>query len=79
MMAYNGMDKITVDVPLMLRLMEYAREDAIHDKDLHFIAEHLSYPSYWSASSNNLAAASVSLAAASVSLDITISLQDNLQ
>ena len=27
MMAYNGMDKITVDVPLMLRLMEYARED----------------------------------------------------
>lgn len=41
MMAYNGMDKITVDVPLMLRLMEYAREDAIHDKDLHFVAEHL--------------------------------------
>ena len=34
MMAYNGMDKITVDVPLMLRLMEYAREDALHDKDL---------------------------------------------
>lgn len=41
MMAYNGMDKITVDVPLMLRLMEYAREDALHDKDLHFVAEHL--------------------------------------
>ena len=41
MMAHNGMDKITVDVPLMLRLMEYAREDALHDKDLHFVAEHL--------------------------------------
>ena len=41
MMAYNGMDKITVDVPLMLRLMEYAREDELHDKDLHFVAEHL--------------------------------------
>ncbi len=41
MMAHNGLDTITVDVPLMLRLMEFAREDALHDKDLHFVAEHL--------------------------------------
>lgn len=41
MMAYNGLDKIAVDVPLMLRLMEFAREDAESDEDLHFVAEHL--------------------------------------
>lgn len=41
MMAYNGLDVISVDVPLMLRLMEFAREDATSDKDLHFVAEHL--------------------------------------
>lgn len=42
MMAYNGLDVISVDVPLMLRLMEFAREDAESDEDLHFVAEHLS-------------------------------------
>jgi hypothetical protein len=41
MMAHNGLDVISVDVPLMLRLMEFAREDATSDKDLHFVAEHL--------------------------------------
>ena len=41
MMAHNGLDIISVDVPLMLRLMEFAREDATSDKDLHFVAEHL--------------------------------------
>jgi hypothetical protein len=37
----NAPDAITVDVPLMIRLMEYAREDASTDMDLHNIAEKL--------------------------------------
>lgn len=41
MMVHNGLDTITVDVPLMIRLLEFAREDALDDKDLHFVAEHL--------------------------------------
>jgi hypothetical protein len=39
--AANGIDKITVDVPLMIRLLEYAREDAKSDMDLHHVAEQL--------------------------------------
>lgn len=38
----NGGDKpdmITIDVPLIIRIMEYAREDAKDDMDLHTVAE----------------------------------------
>jgi hypothetical protein len=36
---FNPSDKITVDVPLFIRLLEYAREDAKTDMDLHNVAE----------------------------------------
>lgn len=36
-----GTDTIQVDVPLMIRLLEYAREEAMSDSDLHFLAERL--------------------------------------
>jgi hypothetical protein len=36
---FNPADKITVDVPLFIRLLEYAREDAKTDMDLHKITE----------------------------------------
>ena len=35
----NPEDKITMDVPLFIRMLEYAREDASTDIDLHDIAE----------------------------------------
>jgi hypothetical protein len=37
----NPTDTITVDVPLMIRLLEYAREDATTDMDLHKVTENL--------------------------------------
>jgi hypothetical protein len=37
--ATNKPDKIVVDVPLFIRLLEYAREDAKTDMDLHNVAE----------------------------------------
>lgn len=37
----NPQDEITVDVPLLIRLLEYAREDAKSDMDLHNVAENL--------------------------------------
>jgi hypothetical protein len=37
----NPEDVITVDVPLFIRLMEYAREDAKTDMDLHKVTEKL--------------------------------------
>lgn len=37
----NPEDKICVDVPLFIRLMEYAREDAKSDMDLHRVTERL--------------------------------------
>ena len=37
----NPQDEITVDVPLLIRLLEYAREDAKTDMDLHNVAEQL--------------------------------------
>ena len=40
MPQFNPSDKITVDVPLFIRLLEYAREDAKTDLDLHNVAEH---------------------------------------
>jgi hypothetical protein len=38
-MQFNPSDKITVDVPLFIRLLEYAREDAKTDMDLHSVTE----------------------------------------
>lgn len=36
----NGnIDVITLDVPLFLRLLEYAKEDAKTDMDLHYVTE----------------------------------------
>jgi hypothetical protein len=35
----NPTDKITMDIPLFLRMMEYAREDAKTDMDLHDVTE----------------------------------------
>ena len=35
----NPKDTITVDVPLFIRLLEYAKEDANTDMDLHDLAE----------------------------------------
>lgn len=37
----NPTDVICVDVPLFIRLMEYAREDASSDMDLHDVAERI--------------------------------------
>lgn len=37
----NPKDKITVDVPLFIRLLEFAREDAKTDMDLHNVAENI--------------------------------------
>lgn len=37
----NPVDVIILDVPLMIRLLEYAREDAKTDMDLHKVAENL--------------------------------------
>ena len=37
----NPVDKISVDVPLFIRLLEYAREDAKTDMDLHDLTENI--------------------------------------
>lgn len=37
----NPTDTITVDVPLFIRLLEYAREDAETDIDLHNLTERI--------------------------------------
>jgi hypothetical protein len=37
----NPQDIIKVDVPLFIRLLEYAREDAQTDMDLHDLAENI--------------------------------------
>ena len=37
----NPEDIIKLDVPLLIRIMEYAREDAKTDMDLHFAAENM--------------------------------------
>ena len=37
----EGVDSITVDVPLFIRLLEYAREDAKTDMDLHAVTERI--------------------------------------
>ena len=35
----NPVDTATVDIPLLIRLLEYAREDAHTDMDLHTVTE----------------------------------------
>ena len=37
----EGIDIVLVDVPLMIRLLEYAREEATSDVDLHALATRL--------------------------------------
>lgn len=37
----NAVDKVTMDVPLLIRIMEYSKEDAKSDMDLHKVAENL--------------------------------------
>lgn len=37
----NKMDVISVDVPLFIRLLEFAREDSTDDMQLHDVAEKL--------------------------------------
>jgi hypothetical protein len=37
----DKIDTVTLDIPLVIRLLEYAREDAKTDMDLHNVAEHL--------------------------------------
>jgi hypothetical protein len=37
----DEIDRITVDVPLFIRLLEYAREDAKTDMDLHDVTENI--------------------------------------
>lgn len=37
----DSVDTVTVDVPLLLRLLEYAKEDAKTDMDLHHVTERL--------------------------------------
>lgn len=37
----NPKDVVKVDVPLLIRLLEYAKEDAKTDMDLHNLAEKL--------------------------------------
>ena len=39
MATFNPSDKVTLDIPLFIRLLEYAREDAKTDIDLHNVAE----------------------------------------
>lgn len=38
---HNPQDVVTMDIPLLIRLFEYAREDAKTDMDLHNVAERL--------------------------------------
>jgi hypothetical protein len=38
---FNPQDKVTLDIPLFIRLLEYAREDAKTDMDLHNVTENI--------------------------------------
>ena len=37
----DSIDTVTVDIPLLIRLLEYSREDAKTDMDLHNVAEQM--------------------------------------
>jgi hypothetical protein len=39
--AENPQDVVTMDIPLLIRLLEYSREDAKTDMDLHNVTEML--------------------------------------
>lgn len=39
--ALEGKDTVTVNIPLLIRLLEYSREDAKTDMDLHIVAENM--------------------------------------
>ena len=39
--GFNPQDVVKLDIPLLIRLLEYAREDAKTDMDLHCVAEKL--------------------------------------
>lgn len=39
--SFNPQDVVSVDIPLLIRLLEYAREDAKTDMDLHNVTERL--------------------------------------
>lgn len=41
MVNHNDFDIAKVSIPLLLRLLEFAREDAKSDLDLHFVVENL--------------------------------------
>jgi hypothetical protein len=41
MAQFNPADKATVDIPLLIRIMEFSREDAKTDMDLHKVAENI--------------------------------------
>ena len=40
-MSQDPVDDVTVDIPLLIRIMEFAREDAQSDADLHVVAENM--------------------------------------
>ena len=37
----NPIDTVTVDIPLLIRLLEFSREDAQDDMDLHQLADNM--------------------------------------
>lgn len=37
----NPVDTVTVDIPLLIRLLEFAREDSKNDLDLHVVTENM--------------------------------------
>lgn len=37
----DKIDTVTLDIPLFIRLLEYAREDAKSDMDLHVVTENI--------------------------------------
>ena len=39
--AANPIDTVTVDIPLLIRLLEFAKEDAQTDMDLHNLADNM--------------------------------------
>jgi hypothetical protein len=40
-LEFNPSDRVTLDIPLLLRIMEYSKEDAQTDMDLHFVVENM--------------------------------------
>lgn len=38
---FNPTDTVKLDIPLLLRILEYSKEDAETDLDLHFVAQNL--------------------------------------